>query len=253
MLTARDKKDGHGWNGSLPSLREKGEGLRARHLRRTFPPLFDQTVKGGWGGSARRAQWHGLIKKYMGTTQVKKPKAIRKSQLQQMARRRLSVRVTNQGLNALSMAVATQLGKPWTGGKNSGYELLQEFVGVMPIVAKPLKGRQRRVYLDNAPCWTRPDFDGDVNSDSFLSSYEWRRVRMIALKQHGARCQCCGATANDGIRLHVDHIKPRRNFPGLALDTANLQVLCEVCNHGKGNWDSTDWRPKDTLSDRRQP
>jgi len=21
-------------------------------------------------------------------------------------------------------------------------------------------------------------------------------------------------------------------------------VLCEVCNHGKGNWDETDWRPE---------
>ncbi len=82
----------------------------------------------------------------------------------------------------------------------------------------------------------------DVNSDAFLASYEWRRVRMEALKRHGARCQCCGATPADGVRMHVDHIKPRRLFPQLALDVENLQVLCELCNHGKGNWDTTDWR-----------
>ena len=42
--------------------------------------------------------------------------------------------------------------------------------------------------------------------------------------------------------MHVDHIKPRKLYPALALDVNNLQILCEVCNHGKGNWDMTDWR-----------
>jgi len=81
-----------------------------------------------------------------------------------------------------------------------------------------------------------------VASHEFLQSFEWRRVRMQALKQHGSRCQCCGASPKDGIRIHVDHIKPRKTHPELALSLNNLQVLCEVCNHGKGNWDSTDWR-----------
>jgi hypothetical protein len=83
----------------------------------------------------------------------------------------------------------------------------------------------------------------DVNTDAFLLSYEWRALRMRVLKRFGARCQCCGATAKDGVRIHVDHIKPRRQFPELALVESNLQVLCEACNHGKGNWDHTDWRP----------
>lgn len=82
----------------------------------------------------------------------------------------------------------------------------------------------------------------DPNLNAFLKTYEWRKVRMEALKLYGNKCQCCGATPKDGIVLHVDHIKPRRYFPGLALDIKNLQILCEVCNHGKGNWDSTDWR-----------
>ena len=81
-----------------------------------------------------------------------------------------------------------------------------------------------------------------VVSSGFLSTYEWRCLRMEALRKYGARCACCGATPADGLKMHVDHIKPRRLFPQLALSIDNLQVLCEECNHGKGNWDMTDWR-----------
>lgn len=81
-----------------------------------------------------------------------------------------------------------------------------------------------------------------VDNDEFLASYEWRRVRMVALKKYGPRCQCCGSTPADGAVMNVDHIKPRKLFPHLALDVNNLQVLCHECNHGKGNWDMTDWR-----------
>jgi len=82
----------------------------------------------------------------------------------------------------------------------------------------------------------------NVASDEFLRSYEWRRVRMMALKKYGAVCQCCGASPATGAVMNVDHIKPRKLFPNLALDVSNLQILCHDCNHGKGNWDMTDWR-----------
>jgi 5-methylcytosine-specific restriction endonuclease McrA len=87
----------------------------------------------------------------------------------------------------------------------------------------------------------------DVTTTEFLSTYEWRKTRMVALKKYGARCQCCGATPATGAVIHVDHIKPRKLFPALALDVDNLQVLCHECNHGKGNWDQTDWRPETTV------
>ena len=84
--------------------------------------------------------------------------------------------------------------------------------------------------------------DIDPRSEDFLLSFAWRATRMMALKQHGAICQCCGASAKTGAVIHVDHIKPRQENPELALDVNNLQVLCHECNHGKGNWDQTDWR-----------
>ena len=78
----------------------------------------------------------------------------------------------------------------------------------------------------------------------FLESYAWRKLRMRVLLQHGPRCMCCGATPQDGAVMNVDHIKPRLTHPELALDFDNLQILCNLCNHGKGNWDTTDWREK---------
>ena len=82
----------------------------------------------------------------------------------------------------------------------------------------------------------------DVRSDAFLSSFEWRKLRMQALKLYGPKCMCCGATPATGAVMNVDHIKPRKLFPQLALEINNLQILCHECNHGKGNWDQTDWR-----------
>ena len=49
-------------------------------------------------------------------------------------------------------------------------------------------------------------------SDAFLMTYEWRKVRMEALKKYGARCQCCGATPAHGAVMNVDHIKPRKLY-----------------------------------------
>lgn len=88
----------------------------------------------------------------------------------------------------------------------------------------------------------------DPNSPDFLSSYAWRAVRMQALKTHGAVCMCCGDNPKNGAVMNVDHIKPRRTHPELALKLDNLQILCGACNHGKGNWDDTDWRDSDPDS-----
>jgi hypothetical protein len=78
----------------------------------------------------------------------------------------------------------------------------------------------------------------------FLESFAWRKLRMEALLKYGPKCMCCGATPATGAVIHVDHIKPRKTHPELALELNNLQILCHECNHGKGNWDTTDWRGK---------
>lgn len=76
----------------------------------------------------------------------------------------------------------------------------------------------------------------------FLNSREWKILRYQAFEKYGNRCQCCGATPADGVKMHVDHIKPKSTHPDIALDLNNLQILCEDCNVGKINQWDTDWR-----------
>ncbi len=52
------------------------------------------------------------------------------------------------------------------------------------------------------------------------------RVGRGPLRANDGRCELCGQAKHDGVRLEVDHIRPRATRPDLALDAANLQVLC---------------------------
>ena len=76
----------------------------------------------------------------------------------------------------------------------------------------------------------------------FYASPRWLKLRHAMLSHHGARCQCCGVAFPEAT-VQVDHILPRRDYPELALDPANLQILCRACTLGKGAHDTTDWRP----------
>jgi predicted restriction endonuclease len=59
------------------------------------------------------------------------------------------------------------------------------------------------------------------------------RLRAMVLMKDGARCKLCGATPQEGVKLHVDHIKPWANGGETVLE--NLQILCDRCNIGKSN------------------
>ena len=136
------------------------------------------------------------------------------------------------------LLAARALGRPMPRGSVAGYALLHAFI------ATPERWQDVPQVPETGPHSHRPAPNPRlVVTDAFLESYEWRRLRMEALKLYGRRCQCCGATPADGVRMQVDHIKPRKFYPELSLTLANLQVLCDACNHGKGNWDETDWRP----------
>lgn len=85
-----------------------------------------------------------------------------------------------------------------------------------------------------------------TQSDSFLKSEAWKKLRFEVIAKFGRTCMACGRKAPDVI-IHVDHIKPRFTHPHLALDISNLQILCALCNHGKGADHDNDFRPKDPI------
>lgn len=58
-------------------------------------------------------------------------------------------------------------------------------------------------------------------------------LRYDVLKRDNFRCQLCGASAKDGIKLHVDHIFPVSK--GGKTEMSNLRTLCERCNMGKSD------------------
>lgn len=146
------------------------------------------------------------------------------------------------------------------GGKAcpSNPQIIRAFLGLIDLSSY---GRKEKLQACYEYClskgFTAPkkakrntaNYNGNVNSDDFLSSYAWRNARYEAIKKNNGRCECCGASPKENnIVLHVDHIKSRRLFPELALDPSNFQVLCEDCNHGKGFLDQTDWRKDQTIN-----
>ena len=138
-------------------------------------------------------------------------------------------------------------GKPPGKGNSPvkmAYRLLQETDG-------PRRGTKSiNQYLDDCSDLMKQTIGGvkpkvkKAEKPEFLESFAWRRVRMEAFVKYGPKCMCCGATPTTGAVMHVDHIKPRKTHPELALELDNLQILCHECNHGKGNWNTTDWRGK---------
>ena len=66
--------------------------------------------------------------------------------------------------------------------------------------------------------------DAYIKSDAFLDTFEWRKERMEAILKYGKRCQCCGAVPlpSNNVKIHVDHIIPRKVDPSLALELSNL-------------------------------
>jgi 5-methylcytosine-specific restriction endonuclease McrA len=79
---------------------------------------------------------------------------------------------------------------------------------------------------------------------AFYLSDEWRKLSWFIKEVRGRRCEKCGATARQGVKIVTDHVKPIRHFWQLRLDSKNLQVLCDDCNYRKGSRDQTDYRKR---------
>lgn len=121
----------------------------------------------------------------------------------------------------------------------------QRWVGIEEIQEKKRAIRRARKERRKEARKYAPSPD---HKDTFYKSWEWRTLRVKVLQAQGRECKCCGARpgqiteGGEPVRLVVDHIKPLATHWHLRLKASNLQVLCDVCNQGKGAWDQTDYR-----------
>ena len=58
-------------------------------------------------------------------------------------------------------------------------------------------------------------------------------IRYDVMKRDNFKCCKCGVSAEQGAKLHVDHIVPVSK--GGKTTLSNLQTLCDRCNIGKSN------------------
>lgn len=77
----------------------------------------------------------------------------------------------------------------------------------------------------------------DLHRSKYQRTIQEERARMTdslrydILRRDGFRCVLCGASSNDGVKLHIDHIFPVSK--GGKTVPENLRTLCERCNRGK--------------------
>jgi 5-methylcytosine-specific restriction endonuclease McrA len=96
---------------------------------------------------------------------------------------------------------------------------------------------------------TEADARWIASKEWLVNNWQWDQIRYDALAANDGRCELCGRSKHElerGNHLNVDHVKPRKTHPWLALNLSNLQILCgSPCNRGKGNRSTRDWRRKD--------
>jgi 5-methylcytosine-specific restriction endonuclease McrA len=85
--------------------------------------------------------------------------------------------------------------------------------------------------------------------DPFFGTQAWQQLRAKVRahwKRHGLPCAWCGQPFEPGEVLVVDHIKPRRKYPHLVLEPANLQCVHggkKACNTRKHFYEEANDKP----------
>ena len=103
------------------------------------------------------------------------------------------------------------------------------------------KAKTKKVYtFDDAKHIFNSYYRKNVKEDNVRSGWIQKErslmtdsLRYDILRRDGFRCQICGATAQDGVKLHVDHIIPVSK--GGKTEPSNLRTLCDRCNLGKSD------------------
>jgi hypothetical protein len=77
------------------------------------------------------------------------------------------------------------------------------------------------------------DEDDEPNGDKTRRESISKSRRFAILKRDGYKCQLCGRSQDNGVKLHIDHRMPHAQ--GGSNEDGNLWTLCEDCNLGKSD------------------
>ena len=83
--------------------------------------------------------------------------------------------------------------------------------------------------------------------DPFYLTPEWKALRLERIRLDRYICQHCGVKclgkAKGMPAPQVDHVKPRRLCPSMAMDIDNLRTLCHSCHSKRTKADQLDRPP----------
>ena len=89
---------------------------------------------------------------------------------------------------------------------------------------KPKQYKPKKV--DNERKYKRP---GLITGRRKGYDTNWEKYRRRFL-HHNTKCYACGASSQDGAKLHIDHVKPHRGESKLFWAEENLIPLCHSCH-----------------------
>lgn len=135
------------------------------------------------------------------------------------------------GVVAVGVGIAGVITAIWLNDNGAGIALSIALIaaGMVAMRAQGSSEQFKRdvgVRLGTAlECYRR----SQLSSPDFYHSEGWQALRRTILESKEARCIRCGRKSS--AMLVVEHIRSRAQAPELALDPANVQILCHACRN----------------------
>ena len=130
-----------------------------------------------------------------------------------LSRKKLRKPITSPSINFIAFYISPQGRNRYWKEETYSFPELIDFYNEAIETNEQRKTRQYQIKIERAKM-----------TDS---------VRYEILRRDNFRCQLCGSSAKDGVKLHIDHIIPVSR--GGLTKRNNLRTLCDRCNMGKSD------------------
>lgn len=102
-------------------------------------------------------------------------------------------------------------------------------------------GPEPQVLLQNKNAWTMEYVTWlNQRNGSEPRRYTHDAIRAALRFETASKCAYCEGHMSDVSYDHIEHIRPKKKYPGLVCAWDNLTVACQVCNTNKGDFDSKE-------------